>query len=113
MMRRLQGGSPPDADTRKLWLCAQLLRLRIRRPEPFGAEGAYAPLDAGEGTVAFTRGEREVLVAVAVRRAIDGTLPAVGGRWRDVLGGESVTLERPLALDSLVGRRGVTVLERA
>ena len=40
MLRRVMGGSPPDRDTRKLWLCAQLLGLRIRRAGAFGPEGA-------------------------------------------------------------------------
>jgi (1->4)-alpha-D-glucan 1-alpha-D-glucosylmutase len=112
MMQRLAGGSPPDADTRKLWMCVQLLGLRIRRPGPFGRDGAYTSLDAGPGAVAFTRGAGEVLVAVAVRREISGTLPAIGGQWRDVLGGEPASLAEPVALTELLGDHGVAVLER-
>ncbi|HEY3775937.1 MAG TPA: malto-oligosyltrehalose synthase [Solirubrobacteraceae bacterium] len=113
MLRRVMGGSPPDRDTRKLWLCAQLLGLRIRRAGAFGPEGAYVPLDAGADVVAFTRGAGEVLVAVAVRRSVEGVLDPVGGRWQDVLGGEPVSLEEPVELSALVGRHGIAVLERS
>jgi len=113
MLRRVMGGSPPDRDTRKLWLCAQLLGLRIRRPTAFGPDGAYVPLDAGPGVVAFTRGAEEVLVAVAVRREVSGVLPALGGRWHDVLGGEPVSLEAPVELSVLLRQHGIAVLERA
>jgi (1->4)-alpha-D-glucan 1-alpha-D-glucosylmutase len=113
MMRRLQGGSPPDDDTRKLWTCVQLLGLRIRRPEPFGPDGSYTPVDAGSDVVAFTRGDgADVLVAVAVRREVTGTLPALGGAWHDVLSGTSVSLDGPVALSELLGAHGVVVLER-
>ncbi len=113
MLRRVMGGSPPDRDTRKLWLCAQLLGLRIRRPRAFGAEGAYAPIDAGPDVVAFTRGAGEVLVAVAVRRSVAGALDPVGGRWQDVLGGEPVSLDQPIELSELLHRHGLAVLERS
>jgi (1->4)-alpha-D-glucan 1-alpha-D-glucosylmutase len=112
MMRRLQGGSPPDDETRKLWVCVQLLALRIRRPEPFGPDGSYTPLDAGPGVVAFTRGDTDVVVAVAVRREVTGTLPALGGDWHDVLDGEPVSLDTPVELPELLGTHGVAVLER-
>jgi (1->4)-alpha-D-glucan 1-alpha-D-glucosylmutase len=113
MLRRVMGGSPPGRDTRKLWLCAQLLGLRIRRGAAFGPDGGYTPIDAGPGAVAFTRGAGEVLVAVAVRREVSGTLGPVGGRWQDVLGGEPVSLEQPVELWSLVRQHGIAVLERS
>ena len=67
------------------------LALRARRPEAF-VGGAYHPIPAGDGIVAFTRGEGEVLVAVAIREEIDDDatlrLPAeLTGGWRDVLAG--------------------------
>ena len=68
--------------------------------------------DAGAGVVAFTRGAGEVLVAVAVRRALSGTLPALGGRWHDVLVGDPVSLESPIELGTLLQPHGLTVLER-
>lgn len=113
MLRRVMGGSPPDRDTRKLWLCAQLLGLRIRRAGAFGPEGTYTPIDAGPGVVAFTRGAGEVLVAVAVRREVSGTLAPVGGRWQDVLGGEPVSLEQPAELSALLRQNGIAVLEHS
>jgi (1->4)-alpha-D-glucan 1-alpha-D-glucosylmutase len=113
MLRRVMGGSPPDRDTRKLWLCAQLLGLRIRRAGAFGPEGDYVPLDAGADLVAFTRGGGSVLVAVAVRREVNGELGPVGGLWHDVLGGEPVSLEQPVELSELVRQHGIAVLERA
>ncbi|MGH2910120.1 MAG: hypothetical protein ACRDK8_12575, partial [Solirubrobacteraceae bacterium] len=114
MLRRVMGGSPPDRDTRKLWLSVQLLGLRIRRPGAFGPDGAYTPLDAGPDVVCFTRGEGldEVLVAVAVRREVTGTLGPVGGFWRDVLKGESVSLVAAVDLAELRRRDGVAVLDR-
>ena len=92
-----------------------LLALRIRRPDCFdaaGPRGAYRPLDAGDDVVCFTRGEG-VLVAVAVRRRVgDGTLPALGGAWHDVLSGEPVSLDAPVPAASLLRAHGVSVLER-
>ena len=112
IMAGLRGGDPPDDESRKLWLCLQVLSLRMRRPEAFAPGAVYEPLDAGPGVVAFRRGGA-VLVAVAVRRdAPEGSLPALGGDWQDVLGGESVSLELPLALDELLHDHGVAVLER-
>ena len=109
-MARLRGGDPPDDETRKLWVCIQLLALRARRPDAFGPGGAYEPVDAGPGVVAFTRGG-EVLVAVAVRRAVgDGSLPALGGDWHDVLRGGPV---RSWALADRLDEHGIAVTERA
>lgn len=112
MLSRLQGGSRPDAQTRKLWLTMRLLQLRIRRPRVF-AGGGYEPLEAGDDVVAFLRGD-EVLVAVAVRAG-----PAVGelrggaGQWRDVLRGERRSLTDSAPLAELLGPNGIAVLERA
>jgi (1->4)-alpha-D-glucan 1-alpha-D-glucosylmutase len=113
MLQRVSGGSPPDADTRKLWLCRSLLTLRIRHAEAFGPDGAYTPLDMGPGVVAFSRGDDEVLVAVAVRRSPAGQRPAIAGRWRDVLSGEVVSLQAPADdVGELLGELGIVVLER-
>ncbi len=108
MLARLQGGSPPDRQTRKLWLTARLLSLRIRRPAAFAA--GYRPLSAGENALAFLRGE-EVLVAVATRAsAPPGALEAVGGRWRDVLHGDERSLADGIGLSRLLDRHGLAVL---
>jgi (1->4)-alpha-D-glucan 1-alpha-D-glucosylmutase len=116
MLSRLQGGSPPDAATRKLWLTSRLLQLRIRRPGAF--QGDYQPLDAGESTVAFLRGG-QVLAVVATRprpgdaRPGDAPLDGVSpGAWRDVLSGRILTLGASVALAEIVGPLGIAVLER-
>ena len=110
-MAKLQGGAPVDAGNRKLRTTMALLSLRIRHAEAFGASGSYEPVEAGDGVVAFTRGDA-VLVVVGVRREVDGTLPALGGEWADVLSGESVSLASPVAVDGVIGAHGVAVLER-
>lgn len=114
MLRRVMGGAPPERETMKLRLCAQLLGLRIRHPEAFGPEGAYAPLDAGPDAVAFTRGagEATVLVAVAVRREARGTLPALGGRWHELTSGAPVSLDEATELRTVLNEDGLAVLER-
>jgi (1->4)-alpha-D-glucan 1-alpha-D-glucosylmutase len=111
LLARLQGGGTPDRDTAKLWLTMRLLHLRLRRPAAF--EGSYEPRDAGPGAVAFLRGG-QVLVVVAVRPGVPGgELLGASGVWRDVLRGERRVLGERTLLDSLLGRRGVAVLERA
>ncbi len=111
MLRRLLGGSPPTAETRKLFLTMRLLGLRVRRPELF-ATGSYEPLDAGEHGCAFLRGG-ELLVVVAVRERAEGQLRgAPGGRWRDLLRGEERSFSGREGLGSLAGGGGVGVFER-
>jgi (1->4)-alpha-D-glucan 1-alpha-D-glucosylmutase len=74
--RALADGSSP-----KLNLIRALLDLRGRRPEAFAA--GYEPLDAGEATCAFRRGE-DVFVAVPVRdRKLELAPPP--GSWRPVV----------------------------
>jgi (1->4)-alpha-D-glucan 1-alpha-D-glucosylmutase len=109
MLARLEGGSPPDDATRKLWLTARLLALRIRRPGAFA--GAYQPLSAGERAVAYLRGD-EVLVAVATRPSASGSLSGVDGRWRDVLHGGTRSLAAGVPLSALLDEYGLAVLER-
>jgi (1->4)-alpha-D-glucan 1-alpha-D-glucosylmutase len=68
-------------DAPKLELIRTLLSLRARRPESFA--GGYEPLDAGELTCAYRRGE-DVVVAVAVRGGEpEFELPM--GAWSEVL----------------------------
>jgi (1->4)-alpha-D-glucan 1-alpha-D-glucosylmutase len=115
-MARLQGGAPYDASNIKLFLCMQLLGLRIRRPRTFGREGGYRPVPAGDGVVAFTRGDGadEVLVIVATRMTPPpGYVPAIGGHWRPILGGEEYSLQQSIPVDRLLGPNGIAVLERA
>jgi (1->4)-alpha-D-glucan 1-alpha-D-glucosylmutase len=111
MLRRLMGGSPPDAVTMKLFVTLRLLGLRARRPDVVMG-GSYEPLDAGEDACAFVRGG-ELLVAVALRDAgLESTLEAPRGRWRDVLRGEQRSFRRREPLARLVGERGFGVFER-
>jgi (1->4)-alpha-D-glucan 1-alpha-D-glucosylmutase len=111
MLRRLMGGAPPVAQTRKMFLILRLLGLRARRPAPFA--GAYEPLDAGPTACAFLRGG-EILVIVAVRpipfEGMVADLP--GGRWRDVLRGDERSFGRRESVAQLVDEHGVAVFER-
>ena len=65
----------------KFELIRKVLELRARRPEVFA--GDYGPVEAGEGVVAFTRGDGVVWVAVAVRP--DAEVPSPDAGWRDVV----------------------------
>ena len=105
LLDEVRRGGAPTAESRKLWLIMRALVLRRSRAEVFA--GSYEPVEAGERTVAFLRGD-DVLVAVAVRGEGDRvTLP--DGRWRDVLGGGGFTGGTELALGGL----GLALLERA
>jgi (1->4)-alpha-D-glucan 1-alpha-D-glucosylmutase len=111
MLSRLMGGSPPDRATRKLYVTAQLLELRTRRPGAFSG-GSYDPVGAGAEACAFVRGG-EVLVTVALRdRWVGAELEAPAGRWRDVLGGEECSFARRVPLTTILSEHGVAVFER-
>ena len=74
--RRRALAAPPA----KLRLIREVLALRSRRPEAFA--GAYEPVPAGRGVLAFTRGE--VLVAVLLR---PDALFDPGAGWDEVAPG--------------------------
>jgi (1->4)-alpha-D-glucan 1-alpha-D-glucosylmutase len=63
----------------KLLLTKSLLALRAERPHAF--DGSYEPLDLGPEVCAYVRGG-EVLVAVAVREAVEPQTPS---GWRELL----------------------------
>ena len=63
--------------------------MRARRPAAFGAGGAYEALDAGDGVLAYFRGDGEVLAVVPVAEGATPRL-AFGSRWRDVVTGEEL-----------------------
>ena len=113
-LERVRAGGPPAPADAKLALIWRALALRARRPDAFA--GAYTPIAAGDGVVAFLRGEAEVLVAVPVRDFADAVLelPAQAqGSWCDVLGGGELTLAGEVALSALPeGLRGMRLLER-
>jgi (1->4)-alpha-D-glucan 1-alpha-D-glucosylmutase len=113
-LARVRGAWPPQPRDAKLALIWRALALRARRPDAFA--GAYTPLEAGEGVVAFLRGAAEVLVVVPVRDFDAARLalpPAARGTWRDVLGGDELRLLGDTALGELpAGLRGMRLLER-
>jgi (1->4)-alpha-D-glucan 1-alpha-D-glucosylmutase len=107
----LLAGAPPARETMKLHLISRALGLRARRPEAFA--GAYVPLHAGPDVCAFTRGDGELLVVVAVRGAGEGVaIDVPAGRWRDVLGDGEHDLEGPVAVAQLTGKQSLALLER-
>jgi (1->4)-alpha-D-glucan 1-alpha-D-glucosylmutase len=112
MLRRLMGGSPPVAQTRKLFVTLRLLGLRARRPAPFAT--SHEPIEAGADACAFLRGG-EVLVVVGVRpdRPCEGALKGLPcGRWRDVLRGDERSFGAREPVARVVDEHGVAVLER-
>jgi (1->4)-alpha-D-glucan 1-alpha-D-glucosylmutase len=105
------GGSPPDPETRKLFLTLRLLGLRARRPSTFRT-GGYEPLDGDGHACAFLRGG-DVLVVVVPRGDVrEGTLEAPKGRWRDVLRGDERSFNRRTPLGDIVDQHGIAVFDR-
>ncbi|MGZ4267610.1 MAG: alpha-amylase family glycosyl hydrolase [Solirubrobacteraceae bacterium] len=79
LARLAAGEAPRDYGERKLDLIRRALALRARRPEAFA--GAYEPVDAGPGVVAYVRGGA-VLAVVPVRPGATPALALEG--WRAV-----------------------------
>jgi (1->4)-alpha-D-glucan 1-alpha-D-glucosylmutase len=82
----------------KLWLIRAALGVRRKRPELFGAHGAYRAMYArgpkAAHAVAFARGECAVTVVprllLGLAGSWEGTTLRLGeGRWRSELGGET------------------------
>jgi (1->4)-alpha-D-glucan 1-alpha-D-glucosylmutase len=109
----LRAGEAPSRETMKLHLIERALDLRARRPDAFA--GAYGPIAAGPDACAFTRGDGDVLVVVAVRprAAQDVALDVPLDRYRDVLSGRQHDLAQPPAVGRLVGSHGLALLERS
>jgi len=112
LLARLSGGAEPDRDTLKLALTRRLLQLRIRRPDALGPDGAYTPLAAGDGAVAYRRGEDVVTVVAVGPRGIDGELQGAAGRWRDLMSDGELNLDERAPLRELTAEHGLVVLER-
>jgi (1->4)-alpha-D-glucan 1-alpha-D-glucosylmutase len=111
MLRRLMGGAPPTAETRKLFVTLRLLGLRARRPAPFA--GGYEPLEAGDSACAFLRGGDVLIVVAVLGAATEATLVGPpGGLWRDVLRGDERLFDSRESVARLVGEDGVAVFER-
>ena len=93
VMMRADEGLP------KMWVIHRALELRRERPECFGAEAEYTPLEVDgakhDHVIAYVRGEDVVTVAPRLTLKLDGTwkdtivvLPK--GRWRNRLTGGAV-----------------------
>jgi (1->4)-alpha-D-glucan 1-alpha-D-glucosylmutase len=93
VMMRVDEGLP------KMWVIHRALELRRERPECFGAEAEYTPLEVDgakhDHVIAYVRGEDVVTVAPRLTLKLDGTwkdtivvLPK--GRWRNRLTGGAV-----------------------
>lgn len=117
LLEELRAGAEPERETMKLFVTWKGLDLRARRPQAFGPRGAYAPVEAGERTFGFTRGDDEVLVAVPIRETgwDDAHVVAPAGRWRDVLGDDDAVIEigaGGIPLAELLRSMPVALLER-
>ena len=111
-----------DEGLPKLWVVRQALRVRGERPEAFGAEGGYEPLEVRGAAAAhafgFVRGGEVAVVVprLVVRLAREGgwrgtTIRLPAGAWLDVLTGERVPGgQRPA--EALLGRFPVALLVR-
>jgi len=107
----LRAGQAPTRETLKLHFISRALQLRARRPQAFA--GAYTPIDAGPDVCAFTRGDGEVLVVVALRPGAAGApVDAPPGRYRDVLCGMEHDLAGATPAGRLVEPHGAALLER-
>ncbi|HEY8583440.1 MAG TPA: hypothetical protein VIL49_10855, partial [Capillimicrobium sp.] len=82
---RALGDRAPEPEHRKLYVIARALELRAQRPAAF--EGAYAPLEAPDGVCAFTRGDGEVAVVVAVAPGAPARAELPDGDWEERLPG--------------------------
>ncbi|WP_051882191.1 malto-oligosyltrehalose synthase [Parvularcula oceani] len=71
-----RGGDGPAA--RKMAATAAMLRLRRDHPDVF-LDGGYAPVEAGTGALAFTRGGNGKSISVAVAIAPGASLPEIPG----------------------------------
>jgi (1->4)-alpha-D-glucan 1-alpha-D-glucosylmutase len=105
----------------RIWLTRRVLQLRAERPELFAAAATYRPLDAaGDAAarvVAFSRGERLVVVVprLAWQVSRDGWgetwLPLPPGIWRNALTDATVEGAAP-QVASLLERFPVALLVR-
>jgi (1->4)-alpha-D-glucan 1-alpha-D-glucosylmutase len=94
ILEQVERGDIPGRGGRKLFLIREALALRARRAGAFS--GAYVPVSAPDDVCAFTRGDAEIAVVVALRGEIGEAVEIPGSGWRDLLprgdGFESVRL---------------------
>jgi (1->4)-alpha-D-glucan 1-alpha-D-glucosylmutase len=114
IIRRSDEGLP------KLWVTRQALLFRRRRPELFGPEGTYTPMEAkgpkADHVVAFGRGEGCIAVATRLPLKLGGrwgdtTIDLPGGKWSNELTGEAVEGGR-VKVDELLAWFPVALLAR-
>lgn len=91
IMQRIESGMP------KLWVIHRALQLRQERPEWFGANAGYTPLDVAgpkqEHLAAFLRDANVITVVPRSSARLGGrwgatTVNLPAGRWQNVLSGE-------------------------
>jgi (1->4)-alpha-D-glucan 1-alpha-D-glucosylmutase len=96
----------------KLWLIRQTLALRKRRPDAFGPDAAFEPLEAhGERAghvVAFRRGDTVITIVPRLGTRIRGQwqetkLEVPSGSWRNELTAERIR-GGPAEITSLLAR---------
>jgi (1->4)-alpha-D-glucan 1-alpha-D-glucosylmutase len=109
LLTAIRHGAAPTDETRKLWLIVRALTLRASRPDAFA--GSYTPVEAGDGAVAFLRGE-SVLAAAALRGEPTGAIDVPAGTWRDALAGGERHFAGPVTTAELLGEHGIALLER-
>lgn len=109
-----------DEGLPKLWVIRQALKLRRGRPELFGPDATYRPLNAmgakAAHAVAFARGEGAVTVSPRFVIGLGGrwedtALEIPSGRWRNELAAESVA-GGIVSLAELLKRFPVALLSR-
>ena len=83
----------PDGslDSDKLRVVGTVLRLRREHPSWFLAEATYEPLEADDGTLAFSR-SGQVVTVVPLRGGEPGAVALPDGDWVDLLDGLPVRL---------------------
>ncbi|HSJ91795.1 MAG TPA: malto-oligosyltrehalose synthase [Ilumatobacter sp.] len=97
-----------DVGVEKLRLIHRVLDHRRARPDAFDAS-RYEPLDAGDGVVAFSRGELAVVARTRTGAHTDGAVELPAGAWVDLLTGGRVDGGRQ-DLQTVLGGLPVSVL---
>jgi len=109
-----------DEGLPKLWVTKETLALRARRPDAFGAAGAYRPLSV-EGAkaghvVTYQRGEEVITIAPRFIASLAGkwqdtTVDLGPGQWRNLFTRDVVTSK--VSLKKILQAFPVALLEKA
>ena len=105
----LRAGGEPTRDTAKLFVTHAVLQAHARRPEAF--RGSYTPVEAGDDTCAFLRGD-DVLVVVALRGVPGAAIRLPSGTWTSALTNTSFAVPGPMSVSELIEDWPVAVLLR-